>query len=151
MVMVGRMGAGWTFILRIAALIFATLPLVVGTSPSLARASVAGNTVVTLAGTTTSGNTGDGGQAREAQIDQPRSIFSTNDGGYIFAEPWSSRVRKVNVEGIITTLAGTGVPGFSGDGGPATTADLNFVHSAALTTDGSYLLADELNNRIRKI
>nr|MBA2462158.1 hypothetical protein [Actinomycetota bacterium] len=82
----------------------------------------------TVAGNGISGNTGDGGQATEAQIDRPRSIFTTSDGGYVWAQPWSSRVRKVGPDGVISTIAGTGTGGFSGDGGPATAAQLNFVH-----------------------
>ena len=52
---------------------------------------------------------------------------------------------------MIDTLAGTGASGFDGDGGSAAAAKLNFVHAAAPTPDGGYLLADELNNRIRKV
>ncbi len=129
-------------------------------SLSLALLAVGGSTSVaatgteiawTVAGRGISGNTGDGDQATEAAIDQPRSIFPTADGGYVWAQPWSNRVRKVGPDGVVTTIAGSGSAGFSGDGGQATTAQLNFVHSAAPTPDGGYVLADELNNRIRRI
>ena len=114
-------------------------------------AAVESGTAWTVAGTGVLGNDGDGDQATEASIDRPRSIFTTPDGGFVWAQPWSNRVRKVGPDGTVSTIAGTGAAGFSGDGGQATSAVLNFVHSAAPTVDGGYLLADELNNRIRKI
>jgi hypothetical protein len=110
-----------------------------------------GDTTWTLTGTGAATDVGDGGQAREAGINQPRSVFATAQGGYVWAQPYSNRVRIVGPDGVIATLAGTGVSGFSGDGGAATAAKLNFVHSAAPTSDGGYLLADTLNNRVRKV
>ena len=110
-----------------------------------------GDTTWTLAGTGAAADTGDGGQAREAAINQPRSIFATATGGYVWAEPFSNKVRIVRPDGVIATLAGTGTAGSSGDGGQAAAAELNFVHSAAPTPDGGYLIADTLNSRIRKV
>ncbi|MGI8807278.1 MAG: hypothetical protein ACR2KK_05465 [Acidimicrobiales bacterium] len=114
-------------------------------------AGAAGETIATVAGTGVPGDTGDGGPATVARINQPRSVFVTSDGGYVFAEPFTHRVRRVAANGIITTVAGTGTAGFSGDGGPATRAQLNFTHAAAPTADGGLLLADTFNNRIRKV
>ncbi|MCP9485244.1 MAG: hypothetical protein MSC30_05260 [Gaiellaceae bacterium MAG52_C11] len=119
-----------------------------GAFPAL---GAAGDTTWTLAGTGVAADSGDGGQAREADINRPRSIFTTAAGGYVWAEPWSNRVRITGPDGVIATLAGTGASGFGGDGGQAAAAKLNFVHSAAPTSDGGYLLADTQNNRIRKI
>ena len=113
--------------------------------------AINGTTIWTLAGDGTAADTGDGGQAREASINQPRSVFPLPGGGYVWAEPWSNRARKVDANGIITTIAGTGAAGDSGDNGPATQAELNFVHSIAPTADGGFLVADTLNSRIRKI
>jgi hypothetical protein len=107
--------------------------------------------IYAIAGTGSSANTGDGGQATEAQIDQPRSMDLTSAGGYVWAQPWSNRVRIVGPDGNVSTLAGTGVAGYSGDGGPATAAQLNFVHGAAQLTDGSFVLADTINSVIRKV
>lgn len=107
--------------------------------------------IYTTAGTGVGSDTGDGGQATEAQIRLPRSIFPVSPGGYIFAEPFSHIVRLVDVNGIITTVAGNGTAGFSGDGGSAKTASLNFVHSASPTSNGGFLLADTLNHRIRRV
>ena len=134
---------------RITAL-WALLAFVFGLLALAPAQAALADTIATAGGTGTSGDTGDGGQARDAAINLPRSIFWVN-GGYVFAEPWSNRVRMVGVDGIVSTIAGTGAAGYSGDGGPATAAQLNFVHSAAPMADGSYVLADTLNNRIRKI
>ena len=111
--------------------------------------AAASDTIWTTAGTGISGNSPDGTQATEAQIDRPRSIFSTADGGYVWAQPWSNRVLKVGPGGMLTRIAGTGETGFSGDGGQATAAQLDFVHSASPTADGGYVLADTGNHRIR--
>lgn len=110
-----------------------------------------GNTIVTAAGSGTRGSGGDGWQASEAQLNQPRSIFPTPDGGFVWAEPYANDVRKVGPDGVVTVVAGTGAAGFSGDGGPATRATLNFVHAAVPTSDGGYLIADLGNDRIRKV
>src|SRR5581483_4756305 len=105
----------------------------------------------TAVGTGVRGDSGDGGQAREADINQPRSVFPTPDGGFVWAEPWSNRVRKEWPDGHISTIAGTGVAGYSGDGGLAVNAQLNFCHSASPTPDGGYLIADTMNSVIRKV
>jgi hypothetical protein len=109
------------------------------------------DTTWTVAGTGVMGDDGDGGQARAAAIDQPRSVSWTPGGGFVWAEPYSHRVRIVDANGIVRTLAGTGEAGFGGDGGPAAEARLDFVHAAVPTADGGFLLDDSLNNRIRKI
>ena len=110
-----------------------------------------GDTIVTAAGNGVSSSAGDGLQASEASLNQPRSVFALPGGGFVWAEPWSNRVRKVSADGVVSTVAGTGAQGYGGDGGPATAATLNFVHSAAPLADGSLLLADTQNNRIRKV
>ena len=135
------------FALASAALCLALACALIGDT-ALAAGS---DTTWTLAGTGEAVDSGDGGQAREAAINQPRSVFPTANGGYVWAEPWSNKVRIVGPDGVIDTLAGTGAAGFDGDGGSAAAAKLNFVHAAAPTPDGGYLLADELNNRIRKV
>jgi hypothetical protein len=129
----------------------AFLAVLVLAIPSVSGAVTGSSTVWTLTGDGTSGNTGDGGSAREAEIDQPRSIFPLPGGGFVWAQPWSNRARFVDANGVIHTLAGTGAAGYSGDGGPATQAKLNFAHSVAPTPDGEFLVADTLNSRIRKI
>ena len=128
----------------------ATAVVALALAPS-ALSSPGDGTIVSSAGNGTRGSAGDGGQGTEASLDQPRSVFATADGGFIWAQPWSNTVRKVGPDGIVTRIAGTGAAGFSGDGGQATGAQINFVHSAAPTSDGGYLLADTINNRIRKV
>jgi len=108
-------------------------------------------TITTVAGTGVAGRSGDGGPATEAEIGHPRGIAALPGGGFLFAEPFNNTVRLVRADGTITTVAGTGSAGFSGDGGPAVAAELDFVHGVALLPDGGYVLADMLNNRIRRV
>ena len=108
-------------------------------------------TIDTVAGTGVDGNDGDGGAATAAAIDHPRGIAVLPDGGFVFAAPFIPSVRRVGADGRISTIAGTGVPGFSGDGGPAVSAQLNLVHGVALLPDGSVVLADTSNQRIRRV
>jgi sugar lactone lactonase YvrE len=103
----------------------------------------------TVAGVGVAGLSGDGGPATAAEIRHPRGIAIAYDGGFVFAEPFNATVRRVYPNGTITTIAGTGTPGFSGDGGPATAAELRLVHGVAFTPGGGLLLADTQNNRIR--
>jgi hypothetical protein len=105
----------------------------------------------TLAGDGTQSDTGNGGLGREGTFDRPRSIQPLPDGGFIFAEPYSHRIRKVNGNNVASAVAGTGVAGSTGDGGAATSALLDFVHQVSPTADGGFLVADTLNHVIRKI
>src|SRR5690606_14489265 len=73
------------------------------------------------------------------------------DGGFLLAENETHRIRRVGPDGLITTVAGTGAAGFSGDGGPATAAQLNTPRAVAVTDDGGFLIADEINDRIRRV
>jgi hypothetical protein len=109
--------------------------------------------ITTVAGTGTPGYGGDGGPANAAQLFAPSGVAAMPDGGYLIADTGNSRVRRVSPNGTITTVAGTGTPGFSGDGGPATNAQLgqNSPYSVAVTADGGFLIGDEVNGRIRKV
>ena len=108
-------------------------------------------TIATVAGSGIDGHTGDGGPALAAAIDHPRGVAFLRDGGFVFAEPFANTVRRVAPDGTITTIAGTGETGYSGDGGPATAARLFLAHGVAQLPDGSLLVADAGNNRIRRI
>lgn len=108
-------------------------------------------TIVTVAGSGIDGHTGDGGPALAAAIAHPRGIDFLRDGSFVFAEPFANTVRRVVPDGTITTIAGTGETGYSGDGGPATAARLFLAHGVAQLPDGSVLVADAGNNRIRRI
>lgn len=115
------------------------------------RVSPAG-TIITVAGTGTfSGVTGDGGPATAAELDSPADVASTADGGFLIADEGGNRVRRISPAGTITTVAGTGDTGFSGDGGPATAATLEAPTGVAPTADGGLLIADRDNNRVRRV
>jgi hypothetical protein len=112
------------------------------------RVSPAG-TITTVAGTT-SGLSGDGGPASAAQLSPPLAVAATADGGFLIAESNNNRIRRVSPAGTITTVAGT-TSGLSGDGGPATAAQLDGPSGVAATADGGFLIADRGNQRIRQV
>lgn len=104
-----------------------------------------------VAGTGYSGSSGDGGPATAAEINYPTGMAFDTSGNLYFVENNRGKVRKINTAGIITTIAGTGTPGYSGDGGPATNAMLNFPNDVIVDTSGNVFVADTYNNKIRKI
>jgi hypothetical protein len=108
-------------------------------------------TISTIAGTGTFGFSGDGGLATAAQIAAPRGIATLGDGGILFPDSGNHRIRLISPTGIITTVAGTGTAGFSGDGGSALSAQLNLPFSVSPLASGGYLIADAGNNRIRRV
>lgn len=108
-------------------------------------------TIETIAGTGVNGYNGDGIDARSAHLNEPTGIALTGDGGYIIADSQNHRIRKVATDGRISTVAGTSSSGFSGDGGPATSAQLKLPTDVASTADGGFVIADHDNNRVRKV
>ena len=95
---------------------------------------------------------GDGGPATRAKLAFPLGVALTGDGALYVSERQGHRIRRIDLEtGIITTIAGTGEPGFSGDGGPAVKAMLRCPDSIALDPGGSLYIADRCNQRIRRI
>ncbi len=107
--------------------------------------------ISTFAGTGVSGNSGDGGPATSAEMTFPYWIaFDASDNLFI-SDVQANCVRKVNTSGIISTVAGTGVSGFSGDGGPATAAQLYNNGGIAINTNGDMYICDQFNNRVRKV
>ncbi|GAB3991183.1 hypothetical protein GCM10028807_20710 [Spirosoma daeguense] len=110
-----------------------------------------GGIITTVAGTGTSGYSGDGGAATSAQLDDPVSLALDGNGNLYIADQSSNCIRKVNSSGVISTMAGTGTSGFSGDGGLATSAQLNFPNSLAMDGSGNLYISDLYNNRIRKV
>ena len=107
--------------------------------------------ITTVAGTGAAGYGGDGGPATAAQLNFPRDVDVDREGNLYIADPNNYRVRKVDTAGVITTVAGTGTQGFSGDGGAATAARLNRPTGVALDGAGNLYIADENNHRIRKV
>jgi len=107
--------------------------------------------ITTYAGMGVAGFSGDGGQATQALLNTPYGIAVDPDGNVYVADSENHRVRKISREGVITTVAGVGTPGFSGDGGWAVEAELNSPQSVLWTADHSLIIGDEHNNRIRKV
>ena len=107
--------------------------------------------ITTVAGTGTFGSSGDDGAATAARLRSPRSVAVDWAGNLFIADQDSHRIRKVDTAGVITTVAGTGTGGFSGDGGAATAAQLNEPEGVALDRLGNLYIADTSNNRIRKV
>jgi streptogramin lyase len=95
---------------------------------------------------------GDGGPATDATLNFPSAVAVDNQGNLYIADTRNHRVRKVdNATGVITTIAGTGQHRFSGEGGPAVSAALNEPSALAIGLDGHLYVADQSNNRVRKI
>ena len=104
-----------------------------------------------VAGTDHPGYVGDGGPAMEAQLSTPQDVAVDAAGNLYIADYGNSRVRKVSPAGVITTVAGNGTAGFSGDGGPATSAQLGGPTALAIDSAGNLFVSEYLNNRVRKV
>lgn len=107
--------------------------------------------ITTIAGTGSFGYSGDGGSATSAELSNPVGITLDNLGNLYIADIFNHRIRKVDTSGIVTTVVGTGVAGYSGDGGQATSAQLYNPTGVAIDTSGNLYIADTFNHRIRKI
>jgi sugar lactone lactonase YvrE len=114
------------------------------------RVDTSGN-ISTVAGHGTSGFSGDGSSATSAQLNFPHGVALDSSGNLFIADRDNHRIRKVDTSGNINTLAGAGTLGFSGDGGPATSAQLNFPYDIAVDSSGNLFIADRDNHRIRKV
>jgi sugar lactone lactonase YvrE len=108
-------------------------------------------TITTVAGNGALGFSGDGGPATSAKLYNPSDVAFDGAGNLYIADAFNNRVRKVDLSGTITTVAGTGSKGFSGDGGPATSAQLNYPVALAFDGAGNLYIDDTRNNRIRKV
>ena len=108
-------------------------------------------TITTVAGTGDQDFSGDGGPANRAAIALPRDVALDTNGSLYIADGANNRIRKVNPDGTITTVAGTGRAEFSGDGGHAHQANLSMPYSIALDRDGNLYVVDTGNYRVRKI
>ncbi len=108
--------------------------------------------ISTAAGTGAQGYAGDGGPATAAQLNNPFDVAFDTDGNMIFSDTFNHVIRRVDTRsGTIRTIAGTGVRGFSGDGGPATKAELNEPYGVVVDRAGDVFFADRLNRRVRKV
>ena len=111
-----------------------------------------GGTIATIAGNGIASFAGDSGQATSAELHSPTSVALSPNGDLFIADALNNRIREVNAAtGVITTVAGTGVAGYSGNGGPATSAELNDPIGVALDLSGNIYIADSVNNVIREV
>ena len=115
------------------------------------KLNLATGTLTTIAGTGTPGFSGDGSSETAAQLNLPTALALDITGNLYLADTGNHRVRKISVTGIITTIAGTGTQGFSGDTGPATAATIDSPTGLAVDTANNLYLADTHNHRIRRI
>jgi DNA-binding beta-propeller fold protein YncE len=104
-----------------------------------------------VAGFGEAGYAGDGGPARTARLDSPAAVASDPAGNLYIADTGNHVVRRVSPEGIIETMAGTGLPGFSGDGGPALTARMDCPFGLAFDTRAGLYVSDRCQHRVRLI
>jgi sugar lactone lactonase YvrE len=107
--------------------------------------------IQTVAGTGDAAYSGDGGPGTDAALSGPTALALDVDGSLLIADQRNHVVRRLASDGTITTIAGTGSAGFSGDGGPATAAALNGPNGLAVAPDGTIYVADQLNFRVRRI
>lgn len=143
-----------------SALIYNPAGLAIGPSGNLYIADMGNNSIrmvspagviTTVAGNGLKGYSGDGGPATGAQLNQPEAVALDPTGNLYIADVVNASIRMVSPAGIITTVAGTGTPGYSGDGGPATAAQLNFPDAVVVDSAGDLLIGDIGNNVIRKV
>ena len=108
-------------------------------------------TIDTIAGTGTRGFSGDGGAATAAQLSVPSGVAVDGAGNLYIADSLNHRIRKVDAAGLISTVAGSGTPGFGGDSGPARQAQFALPSSVAADSLGNLYIADTFNHRIRRV
>ena len=111
---------------------------------------VSNGVITTVAGNGTGGYSGDGGPATSAELKFPQGVTVDASGNLYIADLANYRIRKVS-NGVIITVAGNGTYGYSGDNGPATSAQLNFPDGVAMDVPGNLYIADGRNNRIREV
>ncbi len=107
--------------------------------------------ITTVAGNGTQGYSGDGGAATNASLNQPNSVLGDAFGNRFIADAANGRIREVDAAGFITTVAGNGTSGYSGDGGAATNASLYYPTDVAADASGNLFIADLENYRIRRV
>src|ERR1035437_3190048 len=118
------------------------------------RKVTSAGTITTYAGNGLAGYSGDGSAATSAMIfgnGTVQGLAVDNSGNVYFSDGQNQRVRKVSASGIVTTVAGNGTAGFSGDGGAATSAMVNYPNGLAVDSFGNLYIADRFNERVRKV
>ncbi len=125
--------------------------LYVGTSSTRVRRISPAGIITTFAGNGMRGSAGDGGPATSAQLNLPGKVAVDSSNNVYIADAIENRVRMVSSSGTISTIAGTGIAGFSGDGGPAVSATLNNPVGVAVDSTGAVYIAEYLNKRVRRV
>jgi hypothetical protein len=115
------------------------------------RKILPGGTITTVAGDGNVGFDGDGGPALAASMSAPTGVTATANGSILIADSENDRVRRVDPDGTMRTVAGSGLRGFRGDGGRAVRARLGRPLAVVAGRPGTFLIADSLNNRIRVV
>jgi uncharacterized protein (TIGR03437 family) len=115
------------------------------------RVNLLSGTITTFAGGATAGSSGDGGPAANALLNTPTGGRFDASGNFYFADSRNNRIRMISADRNISTIAGDGTAGFSGDNGPAVAAALNRPGRVAVDSVGNLYVCDYLNNRIRRI
>jgi uncharacterized protein (TIGR03437 family) len=121
------------------------------TANNVVRKVTTGGVISTIAGNGKAGYGGDGSAATGAQLNSPQGLAVDAGGNLYIADTQNARVRKVTAGGTISTVAGNGTPGFGGDNGTATAAQLNIPVGLAVDASNNLYIADFTNNRIRKV
>jgi hypothetical protein len=107
--------------------------------------------ISTIAGSGTAGYSGDGGPATAAELFDASALAVDDTGNVYISDYYNSRIRKVDTNGIISTVAGNGTGGYSGDYGPATAAEIMWPEGVAIDTGGRLFIADYNNSRVREV
>jgi streptogramin lyase len=116
------------------------------------RAALAGeHAILTFAGSGVAGFSGDGGPADKAQLNNPYGIARDQEGALYICDMGNHRIRRVAKDGTITTIAGTGRPGYAGDGGPALQADLNEPYEIQFGKDANMIFVEMRNHLVRRV
>ncbi|MBT5060128.1 MAG: hypothetical protein HOM68_26540 [Gemmatimonadetes bacterium] len=113
--------------------------------------AITGSTITTFAGTGTDSSGGDGGAATAADLSSPTDVFADTSGVLYVTDTGNHKIRAIATDSTISTIAGTGASGFSGDGGLALDAQLAFPRSVFVDTAGNVYITDRFNHRLRRI
>jgi DNA-binding beta-propeller fold protein YncE len=125
--------------------------LVLASIGILSSISAAERSAAIFAGTGKAGYSGDGGPATEAAMNNPFGLVRGPDGALYFCDTGNHRIRRIGKDGMISTVAGTGMAGYSGDGGAATEADLNEPYEIRFDMEGNLYFVERLNHTVRRI
>ncbi len=130
---------------------FGNLYIADGGNNRVRKVNISTGDISTFAGTGTGGGGGDNAPATSAEIWNPNDVCFDKFGNLYISDLYNYKIRKINSLGIITTFAGTGTPGYFGDGGPATAANINVAQGIATDDTGNIYIADGSNGRVRKV